>query len=226
MIVLGLDPSLTNFGWAFHDTDSEGRSRCVERGRFQTKASMEFVDRYVYLRERLRLLIRSRRPDRVSLESPVYNNLYSEGMYGLYLYVCEALKLEGMDVVLWSPLQVKAHAREFLDRPKIDGKVWKMMKPDMVEAAKEDTGGKGRWNHNEADAYLVAKLGGRFWKLLEGYITEADLTDVESKYFTEVKTYQRGKKAGKVEYKGVIYRESDRFFLWSKELPDASQEED
>lgn len=212
MVVLGLDPSLTNFGWAYHDTEATGKARCIERGRFQTPANMEFVDRYVFLRERLRQLLRRRPPDRVSLESSVFGELWSEGMYGLFLYTCEALKLERQDVVLWTPPQVKSHAREHLGRPA----GWKMMKPDMVEAARTDTGGKGRWNHNEADAYLIAVLGARFWNLWDGRLTEADLTDVEKRYFTEVKTYQRGKHAGKTVHKGVMYREDDRFFQWSQ----------
>lgn len=213
MRVLGLDPSLTNYGWAILDTSQSGKERCEARGRFKTKAKMEFVERYLYMRESLRTLIQEYQPDRVGLESPVFGNLWSEGMYGLFLYTCEALKMEGCDVVLWSPLQIKAHAREFLVRPK----GWQMMKPDMVDAAKQHTDGKGRWNHNEADAFLAAVLASRFWCFYDGEISAGDLTPVELKYFTEVKTYSRGKKAGQIEKKGVIYREDDRFFLWSQE---------
>ena len=68
-------------------------------------------------RESLRAVIREHRPDRVGIEFPVFDNLWSEGMYGLFLYSCEALRAECMDVVFWSPLQAKAHARDTLDRP-------------------------------------------------------------------------------------------------------------
>jgi Holliday junction resolvasome RuvABC endonuclease subunit len=212
--VLGLDASLTNFGWAMHDTEAPAgdAGRCLSRGLFQTPASMEFIERYVTQRERLKKLIQEQKPDKVGLEFPVFDNLFSEGMYGLFLFTCEALKTEGQDVVFWSPLQVKAHARELLGRPKS----WVMDKVDMVEAAKKDASG-AKWNHNEADAYHVARLAGRFWELHSGYITELTLTEIERKYFTEIKKYVRGKKAGKEEKKGVIYREDDRFFQWSKE---------
>lgn len=90
-----------------------------------------------------------------------------------------------------------------------------MMKGDMVDAAKEDSGG-GRWNHNEADAYLVARLAARFWLLWADEIRERDLTPVERRYFLDIKKHIRGRKAGRTTFKGVMYREDERFFLWSQ----------
>ena len=213
MRVLGLDPSLTNFGWAVHDTDAADSLRCVRRGRFRTSGKTLYVTRYQDLRERLRLLIREEAPDRMGIEFPVFGSDYSEGLYGLFLYCSEAIHDEKMDVVFWSPLQIKAHARESLGRPK----GWSMEKPDMVEAARADTGGKGTWKHNEADAYLCARLSARFWLLQTGSLSTTDLTPVEAKYFLEVKRYARGKKAGKTEQKGVLFREDERFFQWSED---------
>jgi hypothetical protein len=43
------------------------------------------------------------------------------------------------------------------------------------------------------------------------------MTAVETKYFTEVKKFIRGKNAGKEVQRGVIYREDERFFLWSQQ---------
>jgi len=71
-------------------------------------------------------------------------------------------------------------------------------------------------NHNEADAYLNARLSARFWQFHTGVLAEDDLTPVERKYFLEVKRYTRGKKAGKEVQKGVVYREDERFFRWSE----------
>jgi len=211
MRILGLDPSLTAFGWAVHETEALGAERCPARGRFSTKASMTFVDRYIFMRESLRKLIQEVQPDRVGIESPIFNDLFSEGMYGLFLYSNEALRIEQKDVVYFSPGQGKSHARESLARPKS----WKMMKGDMVQAARADAGG-GTWNHNEADAYLIGRLAGRFWKLYEGEISAETLTPVEQKQFLLIHTFKRGKRAGQVVEKGLMYREEDRFFLWSK----------
>ena len=212
MLVLGLDPSLTQFGWALHDDTQEGVDRCPARGRFKTPSKMLFIDRYCHMRESLRELVQTHQPDCIGIEYPVFNDLWSEGMYGLFLYSCEALRDEGVDVVFFSPMQVKVHARLSLGRPK----GWKMLKGDMVDAAKEDCGGKGRWNHNEADAYLVARTAARFWRLFKGLLTADDLTEPERKQFLKIHTYTRGKKAGLTERKGIMFRESERFFRWSE----------
>jgi hypothetical protein len=225
MHVLGLDPSLTQFGWAVHDTEASGKARCLDRGRFRTSNKMLFVERYIEMRGRLRDLIRRVQPDRMGIEFPVFNDLWSEGMYGLFLFACEAIRDERQDVLFLANNQIKSHAREFLKRPKIGGKLWVMKKPDMVEAARLDTGG-GRWNHNEADAYLCAKLAGRFWKYHLGDLLAADLTEVEAKQFAYVHKHgPRAKKAGDLEFRGILYREDERFFRWSKEDEDDAEEE-
>lgn len=214
---LGLDPSLTNFGWALHDSDASGPSRCLGRGRFQTSAKTLFVDRYCEMRENIESLVRGFKIEydlqRVGVEYPVFKDLYSEGMYGLFLYTCEALRKSGMDVIFFSPLQVKAHARVVLGRP--DG--WIMMKPDMVEAAKKDTQTTMTWNHNEADAYWVAATAARFWKLHDGVISMDDLTPTERKQFMDIHTFSRGKNAGRTVHNGILYREDERFFRWSQQ---------
>ena len=209
--ILGLDPSLRAYGWALHDTDAVGEKRCIARGLFSFFVVMIFIDRYVFARESLRSLVRDLKPDAVGVESPPFGESFSEGMFGLFLYTNEALRAEKYDVVYLSAGQVKAHARESLKRP--DG--WKMMKPDMVVAAKADTLTKKSWDHNEADAYLVGRLAGRFWGFYRGDLKLEDLTPVESKQFATVHTYVRGKNAGKTVYKGLMYREEDRFFCWS-----------
>ena len=214
MKVLGLDPSLTNYGWAVLDTaaPSGHRDRCVSRGRFRTKSSVEFVERYCFFRTSLQDLLDEHKPDRVGIEFPVFDSMFSSGMYGLFLYSCEALKSRGMDTVFWSPPQVKAHARDSIVRPP----KWPMDKADMVEAAQKDCA--ARMNHNEADAYLIAVLSARFWGFFDGKIPEGDLTKTENRYFNRVHTYVRGKKAGKTVKRGVVHRENDRFFLWSNIL--------
>lgn len=212
MLTLGFDPSLTNFGWAIFDSSATGRDRCPNRGRFQTSSKQLFIDRYTEMRSRVRDLVQKQGIYRIGVEYPVFNDLWSEGMYGLFLFTCEALRSVQADVVFFSPGQIKAHARAFLDRPK----GWKMMKPDMVEAAKTDTGGKGRWNHNEADAYWVGRTASRFWSLLDGDLQTGDLTAQETRQFTLIHTYKRGKKAGKTVRRGILYREDERFFRWSE----------
>lgn len=215
-MILGLDPSLRNFGWTLISDDGS----FLDKGTMKTEASEVFVTRYMYLRDGLKNLIREIRekhPEeilKIGIESPIFNDLYSEGMYGLFLYSNEALMLEKVDTVYLSPNQVKAHAAYFLNRPK----GWKMGKSDMVDAAKQATEGQGakRWNNHQADAFWVARVANRFWLLMDGQIEEEDLTPLERRHFTSLEKFQRGKKAGKVKRKGLSHKEDDRFFRWSQ----------
>ena len=229
MKVYGFDPSLTNFGWALHDTGGVGLSRCLDQGRFQTSSKTLFIDRYIEMRANVVHLLKGSGIQRMGIEYPIFNDLWSEGMYGLFLFTCEALRQMQMDVIFLSPGQVKGHARdlpvEIVDQDSglatlqpFRPKNWKMEKPDMVEAAQADAGG-GKWNHNEADAYWVARTAGRFWLFHDGDLAASDLTDRERKQFADIKTIQRGDRAGQIEKKGILYREDERFFQWSKDKP-------
>lgn len=220
MKTLGFDPSLTNFGWAIHDTSAKGLARCPKGGLFQTSSKTLFIHRYKDIRDRVSALIERLGVRYVGCEYPVFGNLWSEGMYGLFLYTCEAMEASGVDVVFFSPGQIKEHARRSLERPKINGKKWKMEKSDMSDAARHDVGLRGpQWNHNKADAYLCARAAGRFWLFVEGVLTLEDLDDIERRQFTKTHTYQRGKRAGKTVKSGIQYREDERFFRWYKPTP-------
>lgn len=210
MKVLGMDPSLTNFGWCLVECSPTEISP-IDHGRFQTDSKTLFVDRYISLRESVRELISKHNPDKISCEYPIFDNLYSEGMYGLFLFTCEAVRTSKKDIVFFSPGQGKAHARLFLDRPK----GWKMEKTDMVEACKLAVG--KTWNHNEADAYWISRAGSRFWMFVEGVLPEEEMTSVEIQQFTKVHTFKKGKRAGQTKRSGIAYREDERFFRWSQE---------
>ncbi len=211
MIVLGYDPSLTGFGWAVYDSEATGKDRCPERGRWKTTTKQDFVDRFVELGENVYDLNKRIQPDKVGVESPSFGANRSETMFALFTHVNASIKRAGYDVAFFAPLQVKAHPRLFLKRPP----KWKMMKMDMVEAAKKDTGGKGRWNGDSADAYWVSWITERFFSFFEGKLTAADLNEIERHQFLHTHTFVRGLKKGITERKGLVYRERDRFFRWS-----------
>jgi len=211
MITLGLDASLRQFGWSVYcGSFSEP---LIDRGRFCTESSSLFVDRYILLRDNLSRLIKIVQPSFVGVEYPVFNALYSEGLYGLFLFSCEALRKNKCNTVFFSPGQVKAQARFHLGRP---GK-WKMQKADMVEAALKHSGDPRKWNHNEADAYWVANLTHRFSEFYHSRITELDLNPVEKHLFLNIKIFKKGVNKGKKKITGVFYREDERFFLWGNE---------
>lgn len=211
MIALGMDPSFTGFGWCVHDSSKVGPSRVVARGTFSTPAKEVFVARYIKYREYVLHLIDTY-PfiEGVGVESPVFGATWSEGAYALFVEVNEAVYLRRKDVVYFDPSTLK-----FLTKQDPKVRKGEMFKSDMVEAARADTGIKGRFNHNEADAYHVARFAARFWELDKGLISEGDLTPSETHTFLRTHTYKKGKRAGETVRNGTVFRENDRFFRFS-----------
>lgn len=210
MITLGLDPSLTGFGWAIHNSTVVGPPRVLAKGVIRTSADQVIVWRYMHLRQCVTELICAYpEVENVGLESSVFGAEWSEGAYGLFLYVLEAVYLARKDLVLFDPGTVKSLA-------KMDSKIRRgtMDKKDMVEAAIADTTVK-KWDHNEADAYIVARSAAHFWENLAGVLLEEELTPSERNSFLQKKTVTSGRDKGKTVMKGIISKEGDRFFRFS-----------
>jgi Holliday junction resolvasome RuvABC endonuclease subunit len=203
MRVLGLDPSLTNYGWCLIEMGSP--PVVIGKDRFQTKANVLFIDRYVSMRESIRTLCETHDVVWVGIESPPFGELWSEGLYGLFLYALEALHDQKVNVFFWDPMTVKSRAREISGREK-----GKMFKSDMIDAAKLLSGEK-KWNADTADAFHIAYITGRFIGFMQGVVT--DLTPKEQWIFTGVKTMIR---SGKVIQRGMVFKENSRFFLFNE----------
>jgi Holliday junction resolvasome RuvABC endonuclease subunit len=211
MISLGLDPSLTGFGWCVHDSEAEGPARVIARGRFATSPRDIFVQRYIDLRGHVdRLLLEYPQVEAVGVESPPFGEQYSEGLYALFLYVNEAIYTRRKDVVYFDPGTVKMLAKE---DPSI--RKGKMFKADMVAAAKVDTGIKGRFNHNEADAYHIGRFAARFFLFVNGSLKEADLTPAEFRAFARTHTFVRGRRKGETVQYGAAFKEGQRWYRFS-----------
>jgi hypothetical protein len=147
----------------------------------------------------------------VGVESPPFGEQFSEGLYGLFLYVNEALYTHRKDVVYFDPGTVKMLTKEDPSTRK-----GKMFKTDMVDAAKADTGIKGRFNHNEADAYHIARFAARFYLFVDGGLTEEDLTPAECRAFARTHTFVRGKRKGETVQLGAAFKEGQRFYRFSR----------
>jgi hypothetical protein len=150
----------------------------------------------------------------VGVESPTFGEEWSEGAYGLFLYVNEVMFTRRMDVVYFDPLRVKLLA-------KMNSSIrrGKMVKQDMMDAARADTTIK-RWDNNEADAYIIARSAARFWEYVRGDLTSEELTPSEASIFLATRTFTRGDKQGKTVRTGLVYKEGDRFFQFSRLGPD------
>ena len=215
MIVLGIDPSLTGLGWCIHNGSVAGRGRVIAKGVFSTPNTRVFYWRYMYLREAIRKVLESYPAiEAVGVESPPFGESYSEGLFGLFLYVNETIMLARKDVVYFDPLRVKLLAK--MD-PSIRRGV--MDKSDMIDIARQDTG-VFEWRHDEADAYVVARSAARFWDLYAGRITAETLTPSEDQVFRGIHTFVKGARAGKTVKKGVLFKEGDRFYCFSQLSPD------
>lgn len=210
MITLGLDPSLTGFGWSVHNSSVYGPGRVVAKGVFETLSSRVFVWRYMFLREAVRALL-ARYPDveAIGVESPPFGEQFSEGLYGLFLYVNEAVFTARKDVVFFDPQTVKRLAK---GDPSI--RKGSMDKGDMIDAAKVDTGVKS-WNHNEADAYIIARSAARFWEFVKGALQHDELTPSEADAFDREETPTRGPRAGRTFRHGLLHKENERYFRFS-----------
>src|SRR5690606_14353129 len=103
-----LDPSLSGFGWCVHNSSVAGRERVIAKGRFETPSSRVFYWRYMYLRDAVRAVLESYpEVQAVGVESPPIGETYSMGLFGLFLYVNEAVMTQRRDVVYFDPLRVK-----------------------------------------------------------------------------------------------------------------------
>lgn len=211
MISLGVDPSLTGFGWCVHDSTKVGPARVVEKGTFKTSSKVVFVERYMSLRDHL-LGVFDKYPqiEGVGVESPIFGESWSPGAYALFVMLNEAIYLRRKDVVYFDPGTVKLLAK--MDNTVRRGK---MHKSDMVDIARADTGIKGRFNNNEADAYHVAKFAAHFWELDRGVITQENLTPSELHTFLRIETYKRGPRAGQTAKLGALFKENNRFHRFS-----------
>lgn len=210
MITLGIDPSLSGLGWCVHNGSVAGKGRVIAKGRFGTPTTRNIYWRYMFLRDAVgRILDEFHEVEAVGVESPPFGEQASEALYGLFLYVNEAIMLRRKNVVYFDPMRVKLLA-------KMDPAVRRgtMDKRDMVDAAKQDTG-IARWNNDEADAYIIARSAARFWDLHAGRIAEDELTPAEDSTFRSVHTFVKGRKAGRTIGTGILFKEGDRFYQFS-----------
>lgn len=210
MITLGLDPSLTGFGWCIHNSEATGSARVFAKGRWSTTPKQIWVERYVSLRGAIqKLLDQHLLIEAVGVESPPFGEQYSEGLYALFLMVNEAVWSRRKDIVYFDPGTVKMMTK--INHKQRKGK---MFKSDMIDAAKADTG-VSKWNADEADAYHVGRFAARFWMLIRGQITESDLSPAEYQAFARVHTFTRGEREGQTVHTGAMFKEGRRFFRFS-----------
>jgi Holliday junction resolvasome RuvABC endonuclease subunit len=213
MAIAGFDPSLTHFGWVLLDENKEGKDSLLNSGVFQTNSSENLlIQRLIFQKERVRKLIRDNKISFVSMEAPYFGDFNTELLFAMNQFIHEVFLDEGVYVIYFPPQSLKKMAIPSMD-PK------DVTKNHMIHFAKTDLGMHGqKLSEHVADAYFAGKVGSRFykWNFLK-QLKDEDLTEDERNSFCGKRTFKKGVRKGLTEYTGIIYRENDQFFDYSKQ---------
>lgn len=204
---LGLDPSLTGYGWCVYDSQAErARDKLVASGHEGTLPDTVPPARFMHFRSLVLDLLRRFSVGIVGIESPAYDGgPFSETHFGLMQYSLEAAFIKRRDVVLFDPTTVK----------KLTGKA-SASKQDMQRFVQLDRMSSEVVQSDEADAYCIARSAARFSMLRSGDLKPEDLTPDEiHTYITKSKVKKSPLGSRKVRT-GHIFRENKRFFAFSR----------
>jgi len=208
-LILGLDPSLTCTGWALLDSE---KKECPNWGLIKTTTKDLNILRFLYIKKELTKIVQQYPIDRVGCEAPVFGGYETGTLFTIYILFQEVLLKNKLDVVFFAPSQIHSQLRG--EGYGLGGKIYKA---DSVQAAKDylkDLPSKA--SGDKADAFHAARLGSRFWDFFDGKLTLDDLDETEKNIFAKQHTFVRGKKKGITEKKGIIFRENELFFRFSK----------
>jgi Holliday junction resolvasome RuvABC endonuclease subunit len=212
MPLIGIDPSLTHLGWVVFDENKIGKAAVLEMGTFITKPSDGIlVQRLIMQKERLRLLLSSRGIKFVTMEAPLMKDWSTELLYALHQYLHEVFLDQKIFLIYLQPSTIKKYAYPNMDPDDIS-------KAHMTHAAKKDLNRMGkRLSEHIADAYFAGKIGLKFyqWFFMKKF-TDNDLSKQEQHLFCGKHQFVKGIKKGLMEYTGIIYRENEQFFDFSK----------
>lgn len=213
MAIAGFDPSLTNFGWVLLDEERTGAEALIDFGSFKTSTKEGMlVQRLISQRERVRKFLSDNKVKMVASEAPYYMDFNTELLFSLHQFVHEAYLDMGVYVIYISPSTLCKQA--YPDKNPQD-----ITKHHMVHLAKTELNRHGkRLSEHMADAYFAARTGVRFYQwYFKKSLKEEDLTKEEWDFFCHKRTITRGPRKGIIEYNGLIYRENEKFFDYSKQ---------
>ena len=194
------------------DEKKEGRESLLEHGTFKTSPGDGLlVQRIIRQRERVRKLLTSKEVTFVSMEAPYFADFSTELLFALNQHIHEVFLDLGVFVIYIQPITLKK-----LSIPGINPQ--DVTKNHMIHQAKKELGFQGkRFSEHVADAYHAGRIGRKFyqWHFLRE-LTDDDLNPDEKHLFCGKHIYVKGVKKGLTDYTGLIYRENDQFFDYSK----------
>ena len=211
-MIAGFDPSLTHLGWVIIDETKTGKEAVTEAGVFKTEPKDGLlVQRLIAQREKVRLLLSSREVKFVAMEAPLFKDFSTELLFALHQHLHEVFLDQQIFILYISNSTVKKYAYPNMDPDEIT-------KNHMTHLAKKELGRMGkRFSEHAADAYFVGKIGLKFHQwYFQHKFKDKDLSEHEQHLFCGKHTFVKGLKKGMTEYTGLIYRENDQFFDYSK----------
>lgn len=208
MRVLGLDESITSFGWCVLESN-----KIIDKGTFKTDPRTGLMlQRLMLQRDRVKDLIKRFNIKYIGIEAPLQNVRSSEILYALNQFLHEIFLNEKLNVVQFAPLKLKALAIPTMLPTKV-------LKSDMVDLMKKEIGSEKRIKHDIADAYFAAKFGNFWWEWLTEKTDFSKLPLHVQQSFKKEHTFTRGKKKGFVEKSGIYYRKNSQYWVYKEFKP-------
>lgn len=212
-MIIGIDPSLTHVGWVLFDENKMGKESVLQAGVFKTStADGLYANRLIMQRERIRLLLSFYNIKFVAMEAPLLEEWSTELLYALHQFFHDVFLDLKIYMVYLQPSTVKKYAYPDKDPAEVT-------KHDMTHMALKELNRLGkRFSEHAADAYFIGKIGLKYYQwLFMKKFTDDDLSDAERNLFCGKHTFVKGIKKGFTEYTGIIYRENERFYDYTKQ---------
>lgn len=206
MRALGLDPSLSSFGWCVYDAFAPSKPlTLVASGHEGTLSDLVPVARFVHARSMVDSLLRRFSVDVVGIESPAFDGgPFSTSHFALMQFAMEPVFERRKDCVLFDPTTLKLLATGKSNASKSDMQravQIRRMSTDLVQS-------------DESDAFHVSCFAAHFLMLWRGQLSPDDLTENEKRVFMQrTKPGRKGAPARKVAH---VFRQNSRFFEYSR----------
>lgn len=212
-MIAAFDPSVTHLGWVTFDETLSGREAVKEAGVFITDTSTGMlVQRLIQQREKVRELLLTRNIKFVTMEAPILQEFSTEMLYAMHYYLHEVF----LDLGVFLLLIHSSTWKSVFFPGTNSNEVTKHMSSHLAKT-ELDRQGK-RFSEHVADAYHLGKIGHTFhqWHF-QRKIKDEELSEKLRELFCGKHTFTRGIKKGLTEYTGLIYRENELFFDYSKQ---------
>ena len=213
MTVAAFDPSLTHFGYVLLDETKEGKDAFLGSGTFKTDPKDGLlIQRIITQRERVKKFLIENNIKFVAMESPYWGDFNTEILFALNQHIHEIFLNLNMFVLYVQPQSLKKFACPHLKPNEVN-------KHHMVHQAKTELEKHGRkFSEHVSDAYFAGKLGCIFHRwYIQKAMTDEELPEYLQDLFAGKHTYTKGAKKGITDYTGIIYKENDQFFDYSKQ---------